>query len=114
MQTRSKYRVRTDPAGVAERTFQGRTYASKAECRYAQELELLRLSGAIRSWDPQFPIPLEVNGLLVCKIVIDFRVQWKDGRTSLVEVKGHETPEYKLKRKLFRAVMGYDFEVVKV
>lgn len=111
---RSKYGVRTDAAGKAARTVCGVLYDSKAEARYAEKLILMARAKEIYTWTRQVPIRLEVNGILVCKLVIDFRIIYPDGSTKLVEIKGFQTGEYKLKRKLFRAIYGYDFEVIHV
>lgn len=62
----------------------------------------------VDSWERQIPFRLEVNGVLICKYVVDFHVHYADGRHELVEVKGYWTPEAKLKRKLFEAVVLKD------
>lgn len=93
----------------ARRTgYNGCSYASKAEARHAATLDVLLRGGAIKGWTRQVPIPLSVNGRPVCRYVVDFRVEHLDGRIEWVEVKGHETPEFKLKRKLFEAAYLQD------
>jgi hypothetical protein len=58
----------------------------------------------VKSWMRQVRWKLVVNGVTVCTMVPDFRVEFPDGSVALVEVKGMETAVYKLKRKLFRAL----------
>ena len=50
------------------------------------------------------PVKLEVNGNLVTTYIVDFVLVFPDGREEWVEVKGFETPEWKIKEKLFRAL----------
>lgn len=62
----------------------------------------------VDSWERQIPFRLEVNGVLICKYVVDFLVRYADGRRELVEVKGYWTDVAKLKVKLFRATFLRD------
>jgi hypothetical protein len=92
--------------------YNGRTYDSRREAQYAAELDLLLKAGKIRSWEPQFPVPLFVNQTLVGKIVIDFRVEAADGTYEWHEVKGAETPLWRLKWKLSEAIYPRTTKVV--
>lgn len=58
----------------------------------------------VESWEPQFKIPLVVNGKKICDFIPDFFVRYATGRKVLVEIKGMQTETYRLKRKLFEAV----------
>lgn len=58
----------------------------------------------VLDWFGQWPIPLVVNGVLVCKMIADFLVVYADGREEFVEVKGMQTPVYRLKVKLLKAL----------
>lgn len=99
----------------SDRTYAGVVYDSKAECKYAFSLDQLKASGKILDWSRQIRVPLVVNGITVCNFVIDFCVSNNDGDQEFHEVKGWETPEYKLKLKLFRAIFPKaDYRVVKV
>lgn len=50
------------------------------------------------------PIELRVNGELICTYKIDFvEIDMKDNETW-TEIKGFETPEWRLKWKLFDAL----------
>lgn len=88
-------------------------YASKSEASYARYLDLCVKAGTVKSWEGQYRVPLVVNGEKVCTIVPDFRVHFPDGTLALVEVKGHATPIWKLKVKLFRALhQNTDYRVI--
>ncbi len=82
----------------------GVVYDSKKEARYAQELYLRVRAGDIDSWERQIPISLNVQGHHICKVIVDFVISHNDGSLEYVEVKGHETAVYKLKRKLIAAL----------
>jgi hypothetical protein len=86
----------------------GRSYDSKFEAGYGQELELRKKAGDIEGFDTHLRIPLEVNGYVVCDYYIDFAVYHKDGSTEYVETKGYMTDVFKLKWKLFCALFEDD------
>jgi hypothetical protein len=96
----SKYR--------AQRTeYKGRVYHSKAEADHARQLDLMKqapIEARVDRWEPQIRVPLKVNGALVCHLVLDFLVYYSDGRKEYHEVKGVETPAWRLKYKLFQAL----------
>lgn len=84
--------------------WQGTTYHSKKEQRYAFELEMRQKAGDIKSWERQIRIPIEVNGFHICNYYIDFVVHHNDDTTEYVEVKGFVTETWRLKWKLFEAL----------
>jgi hypothetical protein len=92
--------VRTDYNGVR--------YDSKREAQYAAQLDMMKRaakrSDRVLQWTRQCSVPLETRGVVICKLVLDFEVVYCDGRMEYHEVKGVETPVYKLKMKLFRAL----------
>jgi hypothetical protein len=90
-------------APAEDRTYDGRVYHSKAEMIAAMQLDSQLKAGLIRSWTPQVPYPIIVNGVQVCKVVIDFVVVNLDGSVEAIEVKGFQTEVYKLKAKLLAA-----------
>lgn len=90
---RNKYKV--SPADA--RTWRGRTYASKAEMLYAKELDLQLRGGLIAEIVEQPIIHLGP---------IDYRPDFAVRRTPVgvwywADVKGMETPEFRLKCKLW-------------
>ncbi len=101
--TPRKSRVRNVSA-PEERIYNGRVYASKAECRFAAELDIQKRCAAIADWTPQVPYPiLWPGGKLICKLIVDFEVVENDGRLRVFEVKGWESEVWRLKWKLFVA-----------
>ena|ERR1019366_779385 len=100
----SKYRaVKTEIDGLR--------FDSRREGNRYKFLSLLLKCGKIEDLECQVRYPLAVNGVLVCVYVADF-VYRHEGKKIVEDVKGYRTKEYKLKAKLFAAVMG--FEIVEV
>lgn len=93
----------------------GIRYHSKLEAGYASELDLQLKSGAIKGWDRQVKLSLDVNGEHIANYYIDFLVYNNDGTTDAVEVKGFETDVWKMKWKLALALYRdkYNFVVQK-
>lgn len=100
----SEKRARISVAPKDQRTYNGRVYHSKAEARKAAALDVLVRAKKISGWKAQGTIVLAVNGKTICLMRPDFVVNHNDGRQQWLEVKGHETEVYKLKRKLLAAL----------
>ena len=98
MKRRSKY-------GNVATTVDGIRFASRAEARRYGELKLLVRARKISLLECQPRFKLEVHGVKVCTYVADFC--YRDLSTGLLaaeDVKGHETPVFKIKAALFRAL----------
>jgi hypothetical protein len=88
------------------------------EAEVAHRLDLLKKSinprERVKSWDRQFKISLDVNGVHIANYFIDFVVEFEDGRKEFWEVKGMETDLWKLKWKLTKALYpDYNLVLVK-
>jgi len=99
---RHKYGV----AARADRTHNGVVYHSRAEMLYAIELERLP---DVRSVVRQVPVQLGPD----FKTVVDFMVEYTDGRTEYVEVKGHETPDFERVLRLWEKYRPGTLRVVR-
>lgn len=96
------------------------TFASKREAERAVELALMEKAGKIRDLEFQVRYRILVNGVKICDYVADFRywegriveIEGTEGLQGLSQVvedsKGYRTKEYKLKRKLMKAVHGIE------
>jgi hypothetical protein len=109
---RSKYGVDNSEVGKIRRTFNGIRFDSRAEAAYAAQLDILKKTGVIEDYERQVPIDLIVNGRLVRKMKLDFRVRFPGGKTELVDVKGCPNREWLLAAKLFWAIHGYEIITV--
>lgn len=95
--------------GAKRTEYNGYKYDSKFEAGVAQELDLRLKAGEITEIEPQFKIEVwayRQNGLPAFKIShkIDFRVTNKDGSYELIEAKGAETTDYKMRRKFLENI----------
>lgn len=87
-------------------------YDSKAEAKYAMKLGMLKQAGVIVDWLEQVPIKLG-DGITYR---VDFMIIKSDWTVKFVEVKGFQTKEYRIKRKLLdqvRPAIAARTEVVK-
>ncbi len=103
--------------GAQKTTFMGITFDSKWEAERWGELTAMERAGYIVNLERQIPYDILVNGMKICKYVADFRYSQVDdygNETQIVEdAKGVETPEFKLKKKLMKAVFEIDIYLSK-
>lgn len=92
--------------------YNGRKYHSKREAQYAWELDMLKRTGEVIDWKPQFTLPIVINNLPICKVRVDFWVLKKGSIEELHEVKGFETKDWKIKWKLLEALYGHRYRLV--
>ena len=90
--------------GAARQRYEGRTYPSKKEAGYAQELDWRKKAGDIKDWKPQVKISLDVNGYHITNYFVDFMVEHTDTSIEYVEVKGFSTDVWRMKWALFEAL----------
>lgn len=88
-------------------TIDGIRYDSKKESRYAGELKMLQMAGEVVFYLRQ--IPFDIGGGL--KFRLDFMVFFANGDIRFVEVKGYETKEWKIKKKLVEELYPIKIEV---
>jgi hypothetical protein len=82
-------------------------FDSKKEANRYCQLKLLAKAGTISELELQPKFDLVVNGLKICSYIADFKYV-KDDQIIIEDVKGVQTPEFKLKKKLMKAVHGID------
>lgn len=101
--------------GARKTVLDGIRFDSKAEAAYYANLKIREREGEIGNVDLQRPyVVLSPTGEVVCTYVADFTF-WDrvEDRFRVIDVKGVETDVFKLKRKLVRAFLGIEIEVVK-
>lgn len=96
---RSKYKNKATATG-------GIIYHSKLEAKYAQDLEWRKKAGEIRGWSRQVRIELTAHGKHICNYYVDFVIYHLDDSVEYAEVKGFSTDVFKIKWKLFEAMMN--------
>ena len=89
--------------------FLGRTYDSKLEANFAEELEWRKKAGEIKEIIPQFKVDLRgLEGKKVCSYYVDFKVINSDDSITYFEVKGMVMPLFQLKWALFEQQIAVD------
>lgn len=101
---KGKNRFVSNKFGAIKQTYNGYSYDSKLEAQYAAQLDWLVKAGEVKEWERQVKLALSVNDNHICNYFVDFLVRFSDGREEYHEVKGYETPEWKLKWKLAKAI----------
>ena len=85
----------------------GIKFDSKMEAKYYYLLKLLQEAGEVKAFElqPKFTLQegFKKNGKRYQPITYtaDFRVEYADGHTEIVDVKGVETQVFKIKKKMF-------------
>lgn len=93
--------------GNSKTEYNGVTYDSKREAEYARDLDILQSSGVIKTWERQPVFPLQPRFIKNKKVfrpiryIADFKVTYPDGRIEIIDIKGFETPQFKIKEKMF-------------
>ncbi len=84
-------------------------FPSKSEARRYKELKKLQFSNHIIFFlrQPMFDLPGGVT------YRADFIIFWSDGNVTIEDVKGFETSEFKLKKKMVEELYPINIEVVK-
>lgn len=107
LELKSKY-------GARKKEYNGVVYASAFEAKYAAQLDWRKRAGDIKDWSAQVTFYLKVNEQLICKYIIDFVIIRNDDSKEYIETKGFETRDWKIKRKLFKALFPtLNYKVVK-
>lgn len=90
----------------------GIKFDSKAESQRYSELNMMLRGGLIHGFEMQVPYSLDINGVHICTYIADFVITWPDGIFTVEDVKGVQTPEFKLKKKLMWAIHGIEIILV--
>lgn len=90
--------------GAIRTDFNGKKYDSKFEASVAEELEIRKIGKDIKDYDTQYKVEMwayREDGLPGFKVShkVDFRIHHNDGSFELLEAKGVETADYKMRRK---------------
>jgi len=85
----------------------GIKFDSLKEGRRYNQLKLMEKSGVITDLELQPKYDLIVNGVKVGFYKADFRYK-ASGKEVVEDVKGMKTPIYNLKKKMIKAIYGFD------
>lgn len=87
----------------------GARFPSKLEHAYYQKLQRDQKDGSVLFFLRQVPFHL-VGGI---KYVLDFMVFYSDGSIRFLDIKGMETAEFLMKKKMVEATFPVEIEVIK-
>jgi len=114
---RSKFGIRQDPKGKADRTRDGILFDSKLERQRYDELKLLERAGKIKGLQRQVPYEF-TETISACKPVVSVsrkRTYWADFTYYEVymgpvveDVKGMRTKEYREKKRWMKNIYGIE------
>lgn len=82
----------------------GITFASKKEAEYYQYFKKLLLDGVIKDLKLQEKFVCTVKGVKICTYIADFTCRDGHGKYRVFDVKGVQTPVFRLKKKLVEAL----------
>lgn len=91
----------------------GFTFASKLEAKYYRIYSAMENAGIIKNLKMQTSLPFIFEGKKIFTYKPDFEYDDQDGKHHYIDVKGVETPLFKLKKKLIEAQYKIEIEIVK-
>lgn len=106
---------RKNKYGAQKTTIDGIIFDSKREGAYYAALKQRELAGEVTGVEMQRPFALlGKEGELMTTYRADFAF-WDniEGRFRVIDVKGFQTKEFRLKRKLMKGLLGINVEIVK-
>lgn len=91
----------------------GFTFASKREAHYYRIYSALENAGVIKNLKMQTSLPFMLEEKKIFTYKPDFEYDDSDGKHHYIDVKGIETPVFRLKKKLIEAQYKIEIEIVK-
>lgn len=105
--------------GARMTEYNGKMYHSAFEANYAKSLDMAKSAVhpdyQVENWISQVPFECRVNGVLICKLIVDFKVIYANGRVEYVDTKSKATaklPDFRIKKKLVEALYGIKIKIV--
>jgi len=90
-----KWKTKKNKHNAKRTEVDGMMFHSKMEAKRYCELKILVKTDEIKWFTRQVPFWLPGN----VKYIADFLIVWKDGNVTVEDVKGQETPLFKVKKK---------------
>lgn len=95
--------------GAKPQTLDGIRFDSKLEAQYYQRLKIAQGTGELLFFLRQ--VPFELPGKVFYRA--DFMEFWADGEVKIVDCKGYDTPQSKMKRKQVEYLYPITINIVK-
>ena len=114
--TRFKFK-KSSKFGAKKTEVDGITFDSKWESERYGQLKAMERGGIVTDLKLQVKYDIVINDIKICKYIADFvyKEESPDGKIKEIveDAKGFETPEFKLKKKLMKAVHNIDIYLSK-
>jgi len=114
--TRFKFK-KSSKFGAKKTIVDGITFDSKWESERYGQLRAMERGGIVTDLKLQVKYDIVINDIKICKYIADFvyKEELPNGEIKEIveDAKGFETPEFKLKKKLMKAVHGIDIYLSK-
>lgn len=114
--TRFKFK-KSSKFGAKKTIVDGITFDSKWESERYGQLKAMERGGIVTDLELQVKYDIVINDIKICKYIADFvyKEESPDGKIKEIveDAKGFETPEFKLKKKLMKAVHNIDIYLSK-
>ena len=90
----------------------GLKFDSRWEAERWGQLKAMERAGVVTQLERQITYELSINDVKICNYIADFRylLEEEDGLSRLVveDAKGIQTPEFRLKKKMMKAIYNID------
>ena len=114
--TRFKFK-KSSKFGAKKTIVDGITFDSKWESERYGQLKAMERGGIVTDLELQVKYDIVIKDIKICKYIADFvyKEESPDGKIKEIveDAKGFETPEFKLKKKLMKAVHNIDIYLSK-
>ena len=114
--TRFKFK-KSSKFGAKKTIVDGITFDSKWESERYGQLKAMERGGIVTDLELQVKYDIVINDIKICRYIADFVYKEESPSGEIKEIvedaKGFETPEFKLKKKLMKAVHGIDIYLSK-
>ena len=114
--TRFKFK-KSSKFGAKKTVVDGITFDSKWESERYGQLKAMERGGIVTDLELQVKYDIIINDIKICKYIADFvyKEESPDGKIKEIveDAKGFETPEFKLKKKLMKAVHNIEIYLSK-
>ncbi len=87
----------------------GIKFDSKAEATYYGILNILKRTGKVKDFEMQVVYTLTAG----IKYILDFKVEYSDGRIDYIDIKGMKTQVFRIKQKLMKHDHDIDITCLK-
>ena len=102
-----RYKRKSNKFGARKTKFMGYTFDSMWEAERWGELSAMQRAGVVKDLERQVRYNLVINDQKICAYIADFE------KEIVEDAKGVETAEFKLKKKMMKAILGIDVIISK-